>query len=257
MKCKECQESDRQSRVYRGPTSSTVMGYSSYYDEEGVYHQHNMNQVSTSYSCSNGHWWNQDSPQLCPADNCSWNEDRAGESKMSISSTVTDPDDTPRKSYIDLISHGGGGVGVMDMREQFRRSSIESLTSDNLLDATEEFMTLAKQLEEVGFPDSLLDPVRMLRRNLLEEEYEEYILADESSDPVEVLDALMDIVVIAWGSALKYFGPEKVKRAALEVARTNLAKVKGPGLPIFREDGKVIKPEGWQPPDIASIVNDE
>jgi predicted HAD superfamily Cof-like phosphohydrolase len=26
------------------------------------------------------------------------------------------------------------------------------------------------------------------------------------------------------------------------------------GKPIYREDGKVLKPEGWTPPDIKSII---
>jgi hypothetical protein len=35
-----------------------------------------------------------------------------------------------------------------------------------------------------------------------------------------------------------------------EVHRTNMAKVGGP----VRPDGKKLKPEGWQPPDIAGIL---
>jgi predicted HAD superfamily Cof-like phosphohydrolase len=33
-----------------------------------------------------------------------------------------------------------------------------------------------------------------------------------------------------------------------------MAKVGEDGKPKYREDGKVAKPEGWQPPDIAGII---
>ena len=33
------------------------------------------------------------------------------------------------------------------------------------------------------------------------------------------------------------------------------AKVIGDGLPLFRDDGKVIKPEGWTAPDIAAAIS--
>ena len=41
-----------------------------------------------------------------------------------------------------------------------------------------------------------------------------------------------------------------------EVARSNLAKIDGEtGKVLKRNDGKVLKPEGWTPPDIKSILN--
>jgi predicted HAD superfamily Cof-like phosphohydrolase len=41
-----------------------------------------------------------------------------------------------------------------------------------------------------------------------------------------------------------------------EVARSNLAKIdKVTGKVIKREDGKIMKPEGWRPPDLGSYAN--
>ena len=41
-----------------------------------------------------------------------------------------------------------------------------------------------------------------------------------------------------------------------EVARSNLAKIDDEtGKVLKRVDGKVLKPEGWTPPDIKSILD--
>ncbi|MHA0288302.1 hypothetical protein ACXYX3_17855 [Mycobacterium sp. C3-094] len=133
------------------------------------------------------------------------------------------------------------------------RNYILQPDTPNLLDATETFMELAKQLETVGFPEPG-SALRELRQKLLREEFDEYRVGEARSDLLEVVDGLLDVIVIAWGSLLAYVGPDKAKAAAAEVARSNLAKVIGEGLPLFREDGKVIKPEGWQPPDIAGAI---
>jgi predicted HAD superfamily Cof-like phosphohydrolase len=39
-----------------------------------------------------------------------------------------------------------------------------------------------------------------------------------------------------------------------EVHRSNMAKLDKNGTVLRREDGKVIKPEGWTPPDIAGVL---
>lgn len=124
----------------------------------------------------------------------------------------------------------------------------------NLLDGTTKFMELAGQLPNSEFPEDNDGPLRSLRRGLICEEMDEYLMAEDVDDLVEVVDGLLDIIVIAWGSLLAYIGEDKAKAAAAEVVRSNLDKVVGDGLPLFREDGKVIKPEGWTPPDIAGAI---
>jgi predicted HAD superfamily Cof-like phosphohydrolase len=39
-----------------------------------------------------------------------------------------------------------------------------------------------------------------------------------------------------------------------EVSRSNLSKISPNGKVIKREDGKVLKPEGWSPPNIKEIL---
>lgn len=124
---------------------------------------------------------------------------------------------------------------------------------DNLLEATEAFMWAGKQLHDgvTHFGD---DDTRALRLKLLREEFQEYLDAEDNDDLVEVIDGLLDIIVVAWGTALSYVGPNKATRAAMEVARSNLDKVRGPGLPILNEDGKIQKPPQWRAPDIAGVL---
>ena len=81
-------------------------------------------------------------------------------------------------------------------------------------------------------------------------ELDEAIAAD---DRVEILDALIDILVVTIG-AIHSMGADG-EGAWNEVMRTNFAKVDPvTGKVRKRADGKVLKPEGWQPPNLKSFV---
>jgi predicted HAD superfamily Cof-like phosphohydrolase len=92
---------------------------------------------------------------------------------------------------------------------------------------------------------------RTLRTNLLREEVNEYLDAEWEDDIVEIADALADIIYIACGTAVSYGIP--LDRVFAEVHRSNMAKLVD-GKPIRREDGKVLKPEGWTPPDTKGAI---
>jgi predicted HAD superfamily Cof-like phosphohydrolase len=92
---------------------------------------------------------------------------------------------------------------------------------------------------------------RTLRVNLLREEVNEYLDAEWENDIVEIADALADIIYIACGTAVSYGIP--LDRVFAEVHRSNMAKLVD-GKPISREDGKILKPEGWTPPDTKGAV---
>lgn len=90
--------------------------------------------------------------------------------------------------------------------------------------------------------------------DLIEEEYaEELIDAISAGDKIEQLDALIDILVVTIG-AINSFGAD-AEAAWNEVMRTNFAKIDPEtGLVRRREDGKVLKPEGWQPPNLKDLL---
>ena len=88
---------------------------------------------------------------------------------------------------------------------------------------------------------------------LINEEHQELLEATLSDDRVEQLDALIDILVVTIG-AIHSAGMD-AEGAWKEVMSTNFAKVdKDTGLVRKREDGKVLKPVGWQAPKLARFL---
>jgi len=55
MICPVCKEQGLQSTVQTNGIISTLMGYVSYYDEEGRFHNHDDNSRMTEGRCRNGH----------------------------------------------------------------------------------------------------------------------------------------------------------------------------------------------------------
>lgn len=88
---------------------------------------------------------------------------------------------------------------------------------------------------------------------LIQEESSELAEAVAKNDKVETLDALIDIMVVTIG-AIHSLGVD-AEGAWNEVLQSNLAKIdKETGRVRKREDGKVLKPEGWQPPQLSKYV---
>jgi predicted HAD superfamily Cof-like phosphohydrolase len=88
---------------------------------------------------------------------------------------------------------------------------------------------------------------------LIDEEHEELKDAVNANDRVEQLDALVDILVVTMG-AIRAAGWD-AEGAWKEVMRTNFAKIDSTtGKVRKREDGKVLKPEGWTAPELARFV---
>jgi predicted HAD superfamily Cof-like phosphohydrolase len=88
---------------------------------------------------------------------------------------------------------------------------------------------------------------------LIKEEFDEFRVAHREKDDVEQLDACMDMIWVILGYC--HMKGYKVEPAWNEVARSNLAKIdRVTGKVLKREDGKVLKPEGWTPPDLTSYV---
>ncbi len=92
--------------------------------------------------------------------------------------------------------------------------------------------------------------------DLIAEEFTELNEAYLANDPVEQLDALIDILVVTIG-AINSMGADG-EGAWNEVMRTNFAKIDSvTGKVRKREDGKVLKPEGWTPPNLKPFLNKE
>ena len=87
--------------------------------------------------------------------------------------------------------------------------------------------------------------------DLIEEEYDEFLRANYN---IEELDACMDMIWVILGYC--YMCGFDVEGAWAEVARSNLAKIDPvTGKVNKRSDGKVLKPEGWTPPELGDYVS--
>jgi len=92
-----------------------------------------------------------------------------------------------------------------------------------------------------------------LYHNLIAEEFAELNAAVIQGDKDEQLDALIDILVVTIG-AIHSMGANG-EGAWNEVMRTNFAKIDPvTGKVRKREDGKVLKPEGWTPPNLSKFI---
>ena len=93
-----------------------------------------------------------------------------------------------------------------------------------------------------------------LYRDLISEESSELNAAVAQGDQIEQLDALIDILVVTIG-AIHSMGAD-AEGAWNEVMRTNFAKINSEtGKVRKREDGKVLKPEGWTSPELEQFLS--
>lgn len=99
------------------------------------------------------------------------------------------------------------------------------------------------------------EQTKRLRINLLQEELDELKEALTDNDPIETLDALIDLQYVLDGAFLS-FGLHDVKMDAFnEVHRSNMSKLGEDGKPIHREeDGKVMKGPNYFKPDMAQFI---
>lgn len=70
----------------------------------------------------------------------------------------------------------------------------------------------------------------------------------EKPDLVEAVDAIGDLLYVTYGAAIR-LGVD-IEPFFTEIHNSNMAKLGGG----MRADGKFLKPEGWQPPDIAGLL---
>ena len=91
-----------------------------------------------------------------------------------------------------------------------------------------------------------------LYMGLIIEEYKELVVAFGQRDMIEIADACADLKWVIEGLEHTLGIPQQAVWD--EVARSNHAKISSNGKVLKREDGKVLKPEGWTPPDIKSIL---
>jgi predicted HAD superfamily Cof-like phosphohydrolase len=107
--------------------------------------------------------------------------------------------------------------------------------------------------ETPAFAQSTVSDQAELYKKLIIEEYSEFIEADDNNDDVERIDACFDMMWVIVGY-MKSRGWD-CENIWDEGAKSNLSKIDSvTGLVKRREDGKILKPEGWKPPDFTKFV---
>jgi predicted HAD superfamily Cof-like phosphohydrolase len=94
--------------------------------------------------------------------------------------------------------------------------------------------------------------IKKLKIELIKEECRrELIKALKENDIEKIADGAVDSIVVILGMCVSY-GID-IRPLWDEIHKTNMAKAGGP----IREDGKRLKPEGWQPPKINELLEEQ
>ena len=115
----------------------------------------------------------------------------------------------------------------------------------------EDFMEAMGQ-EVNAVPTWPEEEIQRLRLDLIEEELDELHYAIDNKDMVEIADALGDLLYVVYGAG-HAFGID-LDECFKEIHASNMSKLGPDGKPITREDGKVLKPDTFFPPDLKTIL---
>ncbi len=88
-----------------------------------------------------------------------------------------------------------------------------------------------------------------MKPNLVQEEAEELAIAVGNRDMVAIADALGDLLYVTFGMAIE-LGLD-MDRVVSAIHKSNMTKLTLDGKPILREDGKILKSDRYQPPDLG------
>ena len=99
---------------------------------------------------------------------------------------------------------------------------------------------------------------RTYQKNLIVEEFKEFLEAEgmlfrnNAEFPAEALKELADLVYVCYQYAenMGWFLDEALDR----VHASNMSKLGEDGLPIYREDGKVLKGPNYAPPNLTDLI---
>jgi len=119
--------------------------------------------------------------------------------------------------------------------------------------------TQAKEFRSTyGIKNSPTKPSRSYQKNLIEEEFNEFLEADGmlfrhgKNVQEECLKELADLVYVCYQYAenMGWDLDETLDR----IHKSNMSKLDKDGKPIYREDGKVLKGPNYKPPNLSDLT---
>ena len=114
------------------------------------------------------------------------------------------------------------------------------------------FMETFKQ-DVKNQPSFSTDKINKLRYDLIKEELDEFKIALDNKDLLEVADALTDILYVTYGAG-HAFGID-LDKCFEEVQNSNMSKLDEDGKPIYNESGKVMKGPKYFKPNLNKFLN--
>ncbi len=96
--------------------------------------------------------------------------------------------------------------------------------------------------------------VAKLRYQIGLEELNEYAIAVQENNDIEIADALGDQLYIVLGSIISHGLEDKIEAIFDEIHKSNMSKLDENGNPLYREDGKVKKSNLFKEPNLKEIL---
>lgn len=103
-------------------------------------------------------------------------------------------------------------------------------------------------------PSNVEDKTASLRYNLMSEENREYFVACLQDSKVEILDALIDMAYILFGTVASHGMTEEFIKGFKLVHQNNMTKVREDGKVMKSPEGKVLKPIGYTPVNLKGLL---
>ena len=101
-------------------------------------------------------------------------------------------------------------------------------------------------------PSFSSEKINDLRYELIREELDELKEALNNKDLLEVADALTDILYVTYGAG-HAFGID-LDKCFEEVQKSNMSKLDEKGVPIYNDNGKVMKGPKYFKPDLSKFI---
>ena len=101
-------------------------------------------------------------------------------------------------------------------------------------------------------PSFSSEKINDLRYELIREELDELKEALNNKDLLEVADALTDILYVTYGAG-HAFGID-LDKCFEEVQKSNMSKLDEKGVPIYNDNGKVMKGPNYFKPDLLKFI---
>lgn len=155
--------------------------------------------------------------------------------------------------HLSTVRTTGAGATFLDRRERTLGGGRDAHGLSEPMQCVMEFHT-AFDLPAAARPDAagVAPELAELRIALLVEEVQEFADAAHRGDIVAVADALADIAYVTYGAALTYgLNLDAVLR---EIHRSNMSKLGPNGRAVKRDDGKVLKPSTYRPPNLEAVL---